>query len=174
MFALYEAGAFGNKFRTWRNLIEYYASDYMGTVSLRYKGSAGGGLAHYNVSREDVPSFVRAAESKGFDLGLIAVNESAPDSRLLIQGEVFRTELGLSLFWSKQKTKMRTALQKGIQTYGFQALFLLKQNLTTASYEDLQDLLDCYDGAVIEFSAYDMCIGNLKHRNTVIWEVRNY
>jgi hypothetical protein len=42
------------------------------------------------------------------------------------------------------------------------------------SYEEFLMLGELYPGAVIEFTSYEIVLGNLKGRNTVVWEVRNY
>lgn len=174
MYALYEGGAFGNKLRTWDSLQDYYKSTYYGTVSMRYKGKSGGGWTAYNVERIAVNSIVEKWENEGADVNLIVLNESAPDDRLTIQGEVMRDFTGLYVFWSDLKTKMRIAMQQGKEAKGLAAKFLLQKHLTPASYDDIMDLLDMYPDSVIEFSAYQMCLGDKRGRNAVIWECRNY
>lgn len=174
MYALYQDGAFGNKLRTWADINEFLQSDYNGLVTLRYKGGLPGGLANYNVNSIEVLNVVNKLVKSGVNRDLITLNESAPDSRLRIQGEIMRSERGLMVFWSDKKEKMRNALRSGVETVGLAAEFLLKRNLTPSSYGDIQELLDIYEGAVIEFSAYEMCVGCCRHRNHIIWEVRHY
>jgi len=174
MFELYQNGAFGNKLRTWDNIHEFYASDYQGLVTLRYKGGVAGGLAYYEIPRWDLPRIIDELRNKGTNVNLITVNESAPDSRLTIQGEIQQDEYGLSVFWSDKKAKMRVALQEGKQTRGIRAHFLLQKYLSPASYDDVNELSECYFGAVIEFSAYEMNLGCFRGRNTIIWECRHY
>lgn len=49
---------------------------------------------------------------------------------------------------------------------------LLRELLTPGSYADLEALLECYPGHVVELSALDRCLGTVPGRNTVVWEVR--
>lgn len=43
-----------------------------------------------------------------------------------------------------------------------------------SSQQDLDDLLDLYPDATIEFTCYDIDLGVIPNRNTIFWEVRNY
>lgn len=180
MYALYESGAFGNKLRTWNSYNELLRSCYKGTVTLRYKGESGGHHCRYNVPFFQVPSVVAEWEASGANPSLININESAPDFCLAIQGEVQRTPKGLTLFYSTENSKMRDALKNsGRHAYRTEALAILSKHLWPSSYDDLMSLLDTYYGdyaesAVVEFSAYEIELGNCRNRNTVFWECRNY
>lgn len=57
---------------------------------------------------------------------------------------------------------------------GILAINFLKENLAPASYDDIIELLKIFPEDVIEFSCYEIFIGNLPHRNHIIWEVRGY
>lgn len=181
MYELYNRGHFGNRLRTWNSLEEFFASDYEGQVSLRYRGPLPGGLGLYGVERREVACLVERAEvvtrEKGlsFDRSLVMLNEAAPDDRLMIQGEVQRTpELGVYLRHSFVKTRMRIAMEEPLHATGLRALILLRTYLDPNSYEDVQELLDIYDGHVVEFSTYEMTIGDCPRRNTIVWECRGY
>lgn len=98
-----------------------------------------------------------------------------PDKHLIIQGEVMRSCENYYLTYTTIKRPMNRGLEEEtLYAEGMKALFLLKQNLFPSSYEDLQMLFDFFPNSIIEFSSYDIPVGNLKNRNTIIWEVRNY
>lgn len=174
MYELYQKGCFGNKLRTW-SLEEYLNNDFTGTVVLRYAGTGGGGKAAYHLSRNEVPNVVAEWESEGLSRSRIKVNESAPDSLLTVQGEVMRSEEGLSLRYSRMKAPMRKALaEQPEHARGLSAVLLLRHTLNPSSFEDIMELLDLYDGAVVEFSAFSVNLGDCRGRNALVWEVRHY
>jgi hypothetical protein len=43
-----------------------------------------------------------------------------------------------------------------------------------SSRDDLDALFDLYPDAAVEFACFPHNLGIFPHRNTVIWEVRNY
>lgn len=173
MYECYKKGLFGNSLRTWYSIDDFKKSNFSGKyVSLRYQGENGGMFCAYNVTNVDTK--LEEFMKKGADYGKFIVNESAPDELLLIQGEVMRNEKGLSLFYSKEKGKMRDCLVRGESVEGVCAQTILKLYLNDNSYSDMMELLDLYPNHIIEFSTYSICLGDCKHRNTVIWEVRNY
>jgi hypothetical protein len=177
MYKLYEAGAFGNKLRTWTSTDAFLADDYKGLVTLRYKAAAGGGgWCAYDVPADKVTETVAQWVSEGADPALVAVNESAPDEKLIVQGDVGRLpEAGGFVFnHASEKTKMRIAMKNSQHSYGIEAQTLLREQLSPNSYDDVMTLLDLYPGSIVEFSAYAMNVGQLPGRNAVIWEVRNY
>ena len=172
-FALYHGGKFGNKLRTWDTVKDFVYSRYVGLVTMRYKGHGGAWVA-YNVPHDQVADTAKQWIREGADPLRIVVNESAPDDRLTMQGEVVLVPQGLALFYSTEKTKMRIAMQNGIQVYHREANALMRRYCFPSSYDDLMDLLQMYPDAAIEFSCYAMAVGDCRGRNTVIWEVRNY
>ena len=175
MYALYEAGEFGNKLETWPSLDAFYASNVAKRVVMRYKGRAGGAWAAYDLAPSDVPAEAARWKAEGADLSLVTLNESAPDDLLLIQGEVMRSIDYLDLRYSRSKLPMRDALAKDQHhTDGAVAVALLRRYLDPSSYEDLWMLLDRYPDAVVEFSTWNTLVGTSPHRNTVFWEVRDY
>lgn len=174
-YALFHNGRLGNKFRTWDSVRDFVYSGYSGTASMRYKGTVTGkAWVAYNVPASEVADRAKAWIAEGADPMLIVVNESAPDERLAIQGEIIVTIKGLSFFYSTRKEKMRNAMVYGKQAYGVQAHALLRRYCTASSYDDLMELLELYPDSAVEFSVYEMNVGNCRGRNTVIWEVRNY
>jgi hypothetical protein len=176
-YLLYEAGAYGNKFRTWNRLHDIEASDFSGKIVMRYRGKSGG--AHYprlgeQITLAEASITLRQWIAKGADIDEIAYNEAAPDHALLLQGEIMLSIDHISLFYSTSKTTMRLALREGNHACGMQALVLLRQSLFPSSWSDVLELLDRFPNSVIEFSAFAHAVGYLRGRNAVIWEVRNY
>jgi hypothetical protein len=159
---MYQKGLFGNRIATWTSINDFYKSGYNGKVTLRDKNQQGG-LCQYNVDSKDVPK----SDS-------IVINISAPDEFLLFQGEITRSKDYLYLFASCEKTKMRDALKSAIGFTGLDVVRLLKMSMTPSSYDDLQDLFELYPDSIIELGVYSINVGLLPHRNTLIWEVRNY
>jgi hypothetical protein len=150
-------------------------SDYKGTVSVRYKGgSRGTGFYAYNISISNIENLIKKWLSQGAKKSLITFNESAPDNFLTIQGELMETPNGLNLFYSKEKKKMNLALKKGKTILSLQAKLILKQFLNCISYDEIMILLKLFPEHVIEFSTYDINLGILPNRNTIIWEIRKY
>jgi hypothetical protein len=52
-YILYEAGAYGNKFRTWNRLQDIRASGFSGKIVMRYRGKSE--RAHYPYMGEQIP-----------------------------------------------------------------------------------------------------------------------
>lgn len=174
MYALYDKCCFGNKLITWKNLYEYYDSNFESPVVMRYKGSSGGGFAQYEVPKSEIENIVQEWVKKGANKNLITLNEAAPDHLIKIQGEIMRSTSYISIRYSTLPLPMRKALEtKQYHENGIIALNTLKRNLDATSYDNIWRLLDLYEDAVIEFSTWDCVVGHLKN-NTVIWEVRNY
>ncbi len=62
----------------------------------------------------------------------------------------------------------------GKEAVGSVARLLLETYLWPEDLENVYRLLDEYPGHTVEFSACCKAVGVVPHRNTVIWEVRNY
>lgn len=119
----------------------------------------------------------RWKERAGFFWG----NETAPDDRATLQGEIRRGAFGWEFFGAERSRedfgrmiRMRDALRVARSYQGLIVLFLLRKHLSPPSYDDLMELVDLFPDAVVEFSAYDRELGERRGRNTIIWEVRNY
>jgi hypothetical protein len=172
----FNAGEFGNRLRTWPSLEAFWADkSFAGTVSMRYAGTAGGAWCRYDVPISEIGAEAARWVAQGAKRELIQMNESAPDERIVVQGEAVRRPEGLAVFCSRDKTKMRTALRtSGKQYYGLVADMIMRQSMTPSSYDDIQDIFERYPDSVIEFSVYSICLGDRRGRNTIVWEVRNY
>lgn len=168
MYAAMRAGMFGNINPHWYTFDEYSKSRYRGQVGIR--STIPGGRCIYNVNC----GCVRRNLAKHWPSGGYTISPMIDSKRLLIQGEICRTVGGLYLYYSTHKSPMRTALAaEPRQAEGIKVKILLEHYLDLYSQENLYNLLDYYEGAVVEFSTFSMGVGILKY-NTVIWEVRHY
>lgn len=172
---LYHKGLFGNHLRLWDNYTDLMASSYNGTVSIRCR-EASSLQYQYSipVGRVHEVCSIAILQNPKIQMWHFYFNESAPDERLIIQGELMRNEKGLYFFASTAKDKMRNALKKAKEYFGLQVLIMLKSLMTPSSYSDLEVLMEIYPNSIIELSIYDHNLGNIPGRNTLIWEVRNY
>jgi len=175
-YLLYEAGIFGNKAITWNSFQEILDSGWKGKVCMRGRRSQiERGKVVYNVNLNDVPKIIERFRSEGIFENYIGFNQSMPDEHLLIQGEIMRTWLGLSLWYTTKKEPMNGALKnESLYAEGLRAKLLLEGNMCPSSYSDLEALFELFPNSAIEFSSYNINVGNIPNRNTVIWEVRNY
>ncbi len=163
-------GEFGNRLRAWDCYADLQGDSYRGPVTVRYK-EASSPRCKYEVAFSDIEKVI--AELGG-DPELYTFNESAPDSKLLIQGEVYHGPT-YSLYYSELKTNMREALkQGGKQVYFTTAKCIMQHYMRPKSYMMIQDLFDLYPNCVIEFGCYSRCLGEFPGHNVIIWEVRNY
>jgi len=159
----YMLGEFGNRPRTWASREELATSGYEGRVTIRSLES--GGRCLFQVPVE------HALNSDGD----CRFNESMPDDALLIQGEVCLREDGMWLTFSQERgLTMREAMRQSNTVRNIVAHRLLEKHMDPNSYDDVMCLLLKYRDAAVEFGTYSVKVGNCPHRNTVIWEVRNY
>jgi hypothetical protein len=169
MYRLYQAGKFGNKLRTWDTWQDMYDDPYQGDIVVR--SVIPGYKTKYKLPKNQVLQDFAPYKSK-YPSSQFRFNEAAPDQHLLIQGEVYRSPEYLSLFYSTAKLPMKPALaESGRQVYGATANAIMRYALNDNSWDDMQTLLDIYDG-IIEFSAYEVELGVIPGRNTIIWEIR--
>lgn len=172
----FQSGFYGNKLRTWTSYGQWEWSGYLGRVSIRYKEPQSP-WCRYDVTPDHVPVWIQQFVAEGADRAKFIFGEMAPDERLTLQGELRRCETGLELFCSTFKGRMREALTNanGNTTFtGVSALAVLQTYLTGSSWSDLQELLELFPDHVIEFSAYEMCLGSCRGRNALVWEIRSY
>lgn len=192
------AGKFGNKPRHWQSYQEIIDAGYTGNVSFRIH-TPDSKHTRYGVPVSCIPVTLDELTAAGVDPEQVWFNESAPDDRLVLQGEYFDGQIGPMLFdrcldYSRAKTQMKTAMRLPLvpdepdwmrkiseycdlirsQTTGLQTEMLLKSVMNENSWEDFNELRLLYPGHIIEFSVYDHCVGDCPHRNTLIWEVRLY
>ena len=173
-FRLYQEGVFGNKIRTWESFEDVQASGYADPVTIRYRGHGGGGFCRYDVPVDKVEEAISELVAEGADRSSLVFNEWVTEDRITLQGELARFVDGLYMFYSLESVKMREAMSRGKEARNTKAKLLLETLLTGSSYADMEALLEMFPDHVIEFTAFDKCIGSIPGRNAVIWEVRNY
>lgn len=167
----YLRGEFGNTLQTWDTLEELLASGFKGLVNARRRQAGGKCLTNLD------PQALARAWSLPEAPDAYYFNARAPDDRLILQGELSLTVQGLTLFYDQTPgLTCRQALSDKVprQAYRLTAQLLLQQHLSPSSYDDIRELLVEYPDGVVEFSAFDCCVGRYPGRNHVIWEVRNY
>lgn len=192
--AMWLAGKFGNKPRVWRSYDEIVAAGYHGNVAFRMH-VPNSKHTRYGVQASQIPTALEELSRVGIQAKDVWFNESAPDDRLVLQGEYFDGEKGPALYdrcltYSRAKTQMKTALALPLhgglnyfgpnndqfrrETEGINTELLLQSVMNCNSWDDFNELRELYPGHVIEFSVYDHCVGDCPHRNTLFWEIRDY
>jgi hypothetical protein len=97
----------------------------------------------------------------------------APDCTIF-QGEIAHGEWLYDLTYSLVNAPMREALkQQTLYAQGLKAKLLMEHYLDPGDLDWLLELLEIYDGHVIEFSHFAVPCGTL-NRRMVIWECRAY
>jgi len=174
-YLLYNQGLLGNRLICWSTYDEILKSGWGNPVCIRPKGLNARGKTKYNIPLIDVRKEIDDLVSKGIKEKDITFNQSAPDDKLILQGELTKNHLGFCLHYSTVKKPMALALkeeQKNIS--GLKAKTLLESIMLPQSFADIENLLELFPDAIIEFGVYSEIIGNLPGRNTIIWEVRDY
>jgi hypothetical protein len=180
-YRLWQGGAFGNKLRAWETLDAWRASRTPGPVAIRVREGLGGGLCLYDVFPADGLHISLAAQVAGVSWDSLMANEMAPHTEIL-QGEYLNDVCTIDgeiqvghFFHSRVRLRMRDALKVAPQVaHGLRADLMIREAMTPASYEDWRELLVRYPGHVLEVSIYENCLGDLPHRNALVWEVRKY
>ncbi|MFA5856031.1 MAG: hypothetical protein WC867_01635 [Candidatus Pacearchaeota archaeon] len=175
-FILYNLGFFGNKVETAKTYKEIIENNWIGSVSLRSRNKRiNRNMVSYGISIENIPKELEKWKQNGIDEEEILFSKTPPDDRLLFQGEIMNSIQGIHIVYSTLKKPMNIALKEEEKILtGINAIIFLKQNLTPSSLEDIKELLKIFPNDVIEFSTYEIELGSLRNRNTIIWEVRGY
>lgn len=185
---LYKSGKFGNYGVDWTTPQKAREDGFKGLVMLRSKKPASLWCAP-NLSLDEAESRIEDAVSLGEDRNQFYVSAMLSDqeSHTTIQGEVFRSPLGLTLNYTTSPKPMRLALrEQSLHAHGAAAHYILRSYLDWDSYDQLIQMIDndyselCNNGwptsHVVEFTTFDCPVGvnadNL--RNTMFWEVRAY
>lgn len=178
MYELLEQSFLGNRFRIWKSEQEYTAAveaGFEGLVGVRCVGTVGLPYFHHKTYEEAIKIGRRLKEEYRFP---VRYYEASPDEFILIQGEFVEADHGPMLEWSTARTHMREALAQERHTmFGLGVRLLLKSVLTENSYNDLLVLGQIYPNAIIEFTAYEIFVGDQElfpGRNHVVWECRHY
>lgn len=197
---LWLRGVFGNKPRVWKSYEELQAAGYTGNVSFRMH-VPDSRHTRYGVPADGIQAALGELQTVGIHASDIWFNESAPDDHLLLQGEYTDIErpgyvVDRYLMYSRAKTQMKKALALPLaidlyipghlnwsheahcqfrhESEGLRTDLLLQSVMNANSWDDFCELRLLYPQHVIEFSVYDHCVGDCPHRNTLIWEVRDY
>jgi hypothetical protein len=176
-YDLYDKGLFGNRALSWDSYEELLKSDWRGDVCIRGKGNGIPRIdVKYNIPHSLVGREVERLVKKGYPEGVLRFIQSMPDQSLSIQGEVIDYNTGgFEITYSLVQKPMNLALAEDTRfAKGLAARIILRSRMDSSSFEDLQALLEIFPESAIEFSTYDVCVGDIPGRNTVFWEVRNY
>lgn len=170
---MWEDGLLGNRTHIWRDPQLAYASGApgIGFRELRFGGAGAG--AWERVPRENVFTTHQRWRALGRDF---VMDPGAPDSHQTILGEITRTYRGLEGYIGAAKVPMRVAMAQGLllPRSGATVIALLDRFMDSSSRDDIDALLELYPDATIEFACFDIDVGVIPGRNTLIWEVRNY
>jgi len=157
-------GAFGNCMRSWDSLDAAVAGGYLGPYYLRGNETMCVRKA-FEVDLATARKLTRAGDR---------IYEAPPNEWRVFQGEVMRGVDGLYLYASTAQMPLRTALtEHGVIRKGLEALCDMRRLLCPSSLDEILDLLDDYDGHIVEFTEFDRPIGT-HHRRLIVWEVRDY
>jgi len=171
-YRLWEAGQLGNKLRTWRDPAEAYRSGCP-LVGFREVGAAGGGRFQMAAREEIVPT----AHDWRMDGRRFMICEAAPDHRATVQGEVVEmVPLGLvGVLGYSNGLRMRDAIARGLLVHRtrLETKLILDRYMDEGSRRELDRLIERYPGAAVEFTCYDLPVGE-QNLNTIFWEVRHY
>lgn len=160
MYAMLERGAFGNQPR-----VNAQLHGYKGPVCVRTLRPGG----PFKICDGIVSAVTFGASlQEPFQVSELV-------NGVTIQGEVQRQPGGLYLRYTTVDKPMRVAWKdEERHAHGLAAQALIQHHMDAASWDDLNELLDAYDGAVIEFSCHSHDVGVCLRRNTIFWEVRHY
>lgn len=175
MYELLTLGKLGNRFRIWESDEAFKAAVDEGfnwLVGVRCVGCPGLPYFHHKTYEEAIAIGADLRRTHGYP---IRYYEASPDPFITIQGEFVEADMGPMLEWSTVQTHMRAAFaaQRNM-LYGPGARLVLQRELSPGSYEDFLALGRLYPEATIEFTAYEIFVGDIPGRNAVVWEVRNY
>ena len=163
-YRLWNLGRFGNTLQSWTDLKSFQESGYRGSTGLRF-------LQPGRIMIE-----VRSAQEveRHFVEGTHIICESASDDKLTIQGEIQLSPRHYDLRYSVEPGyRMPEGLRRFQQhTHGLNAMCQVRTRMDPSSWDDLQEILDDFPNAVVEFSCYQMDVGSARGRNTIFWEVR--
>jgi hypothetical protein len=182
-YKLCHAGGYGNRIRQWPSYAALKSSDYKDQVAMRVRmGGGGGGPSAFHIPQENVPGMMRLwCDTYGISPDQFEFTEMA-DSPRILQGE-YRNDVvevdgcvvhGVFRHSFKSGPMPEALKAESFTSYGLKSDLLIRNAMTQASYEDWQELLTLYPGHVLEVSVWEQCIGDLPHRNAIVWEVRMY
>jgi hypothetical protein len=173
-FDLWKKGVLGNRTNVWSDPQEAYdfnAPEY----GFREVGKGGGGYWE----RVERGFFWKTVwEWTYLNKRRFVIDDGVPSSRSVLQGEICRTFLGLESYLAVGYgiPPMRISMALGMHKHrGYlETKILLEKYMDPSSRDDLDMLLELYPEATVEFATFDVNVGNIPGRNTILWETRNY
>ena len=175
MYDLLSNGTFGNRFRIWNTaeeMLEAVDNGFDWLVGLRCVGQPGLPYVHHLEPAQAIRLSIPLQET--YQCG-IRFYEASPDQFITIQGEITDYPHGYGVEWSHQKTHMREALSlQRFCDFSPRIPAIIRHHFNEPSYNDLIYLFDTYPNCTIEFTCYEILVGDLPGRNTVILECRHY
>lgn len=170
MYDLLKRGVLGNTVRHYGSLEELMSDETVEWVGCRCL-QVNRPWRLYCCRKHELLAGLR---ERGYDGTGLEFYESPPDAFRRIQGELMRGPWGLQFRYTFAPGPMRLALESNEQhAWGLEARMLLQKHADPACYDWLMDLLDTYDGHVVEFTSYSIPVGVLQ-QPWLIWEVRAY
>lgn len=175
MYQLLKSGRLGNTIQMWTYpelLQEKHLPD---RISIRYNSYKLHGPCKTHIPIQELNKWLNYYHNQGWRRETAIFSVELPDDKRILQGQFCISEHFYDLTYTTQPLPMRQAFKKE-QKYasGIEALSIMQSNIDPASLDDIIELSKYYEGAVVEFTACSVDIGRLPHRNTIIWEVRNY
>lgn len=175
MYELLTCGAFGNRFRIWKTESEFLAAinnGYDWLVGLRCVGQPGLPYIHHITPEQALSLAPSLRKAHNCD---VRFYEASPDQFITIQGEISDYPHGYAVEWSHQKTHMRAALAtQRLSDFSPRIPAIIRHHFNEPSLDDLLDIFRLFPGCTVEFTCYEIILGQLSGRNTIIWEVRHY
>jgi hypothetical protein len=175
MYGLLLSGAFGNTIRAWTYDEWLRESNKPSHAGFRYCSHKLHGPCLTGLYIGQLEIALESYEKAGWPKRDAIIGEELPNHRRIFQGEVCISERGYDLTYTTQALPMRPAMaQEQLYADGISALVLMRRFIDPQSLSEIVDLSAEHDNAVVEFTTCSIDVGMIPHRNTVIWEVRNY
>lgn len=175
MYELLTAGRFGNSFRVWDSeeaFLQAVEDGFDWLVGVRCVGPPGLPYHHHKTPLEAVEIGLRLKREYRCP---VRYYEASPDQYITIQGEIGDLPYGYVVEYSTIKTHMRAAFaQERLTEFSYRMPSIIRRHFNEASLGDLYSIFEQCPESVVEFTAYESLIGELKGRNVCIWECRHY
>ena len=177
MYQLLSEGAFGNTIAQFFSVEDWQASADRRRFPLwGVRTLTPGGPCRLNCPSDEVAAVFAQYTGAGQAANISAMVSAVYLARWM--GDVFEDHTGLRCYgieYPRQGLSWRLAMPvDGVETRGLAARQLLRRHLNASSLADLEAVLECWPGHVVELTAFDCCVGQVPGRNAVIWEVRYY
>lgn len=170
---LYLAGVIGNRFDIYLDYKSAIAAKAQ-EVGFREMAVGAGSFEMCSFDKIEEVALRWLALNRRFYL-----NTSDKDhlSSLLIQGEICHTFNGYQGFiGDSHGLRMRDMFKAEYARHFTSAAtrHLMYKYMDENTISDIDEILELYPDATIEFACYSKFLGCLPNRNTIIWEVRDY